>query len=182
MATIALYAGKLNQMPGLIKDAKKSVDKLKTELSDLQKKAYNVDSSVCDLSEVISSIQASAQTQEDRIAALENFQANSEEFICEVVRIDQNVADTVNQNKENFFKQYEYLKPECEKSGWEKFCDKLEAIGEWCKKHWKLIVTVVVVVVAVVLIVATAGATLGPMMTILLGAAKGLVAGAAWVA
>lgn len=179
MATIALYAGKLNQMPGLIKDAKKSVDKLKTELSDLQKKAYNVDTDVCDLSEVISSIQASAQTQENRIAALENFQTNSEEFINEVIRIDNHVADTVNQNKENFYKQYDYLKPECEKSGWEKFCDGLEAVGEWCQKHWKLIVTVVVVVVAVVLIVATAGATLGPMMTILLGAAKGLVAGAA---
>lgn len=77
----------------------KSVDKLKTELSDLQKKAYNVGTDVCNLSEVISSIQASAQTQENRIAELENFQTNSEEFINEVIRIDNNIADTINQNR-----------------------------------------------------------------------------------
>jgi len=47
--------------------------KLKTELFDLQKKASNIDVSVCDLSEVINSIQVSAQTQENRIAALESF-------------------------------------------------------------------------------------------------------------
>ena len=178
MATIALYAGKLNQMPGLIKDAKKSVDKLKTELSDLQKKASNIDVSVCDLSEVISSIQASAQTQENRIAELENFQTNSEEFINEVIRIDNYVADTVNQNKENFYKQYDYLKPECEKSGWEKFCDKLEAIGEWCQKHWKLIVTAVIVVVSVVLICTGVGAILsGIAMGALMGAGIGGLSG-----
>ena len=178
MATIALYAGKLNQMPGLIKDAKKSVDKLKTELSDLQKKAYNIDVSVCDLSEVINSIQASAQTQENRIAALESFQANSEEFINEVIRIDNHVADTVNQNKENFYKQYDYLKPECEKSGWEKFCDGLEAVGEWCQKHWKLIVTAVIVVVSVVLICTGVGAILsGIAMGALMGAGIGGLSG-----
>jgi len=38
MATITLYAGKINQMPGLIKDVKKSVIDLKSELSALKKK------------------------------------------------------------------------------------------------------------------------------------------------
>lgn len=33
MATIALYADKINQMPGLIKDVKKSVTNYKSELS-----------------------------------------------------------------------------------------------------------------------------------------------------
>ena len=177
MATIALYAGKLNQMPGLIKDAKKSVDKLKTELSDLQKKAYNVDTDVCDLSEVISSIQACAQTQDNRIAALESFQANSEEFIREVIRIDNNIADTINQNKENFYKQYDYLKPECEKSGWEKFCDGLRAVGEWCKKHWKAVAAIAIAVAAVVIIVASGGTALGAVAPLLLTLAKGALVG-----
>jgi len=58
-----------------------------------------------------------------------------------VIRIDNDVADTVNQNKENFYKQYEYLNPESEKSEWEKFCDCFESVGEWCKAHWKEIVS-----------------------------------------
>jgi len=33
MATITLYAGKINQMPGLIKEVKKSVVDYKSELS-----------------------------------------------------------------------------------------------------------------------------------------------------
>ena len=58
MATIALYAGKINNMP--------------------------------------------SQTQEQRIEILENFQENSEDFIQDTVRIDNNVADTVDQNKDDF--------------------------------------------------------------------------------
>ena len=172
-------------MPGMINDARKSVDKLKTELFDLQKKASNIDVIVCDLSEVISSIQASAQTQENRIAALESFQANSEEFICEVIQIDNDVADTVNQNKENFYKQYAYLKPDSEKN-WLQIA--LEDAGEWCEEHWKeLVMTVVIVagaVLAVVAVVCTGGVALAPMLAAgftALGVASGTALTAATV-
>ena len=37
MATIALYANKINQMPGLIQDVKKSVVDYQSELSALKK-------------------------------------------------------------------------------------------------------------------------------------------------
>jgi len=63
MATITLYAGKINQMPGLINEVKKSVVDYKSELSALRKKTLNINRSVCNLDEVISSIQASSQTQ-----------------------------------------------------------------------------------------------------------------------
>ena len=178
MATITLYSGKINQMPGLIKAAKQSVETFKSELSSLQKKASKVDSGVCNLSEVISAIQASTQTQENRIEALENFRTKSEDFINDTVRIDNKVAETVNQNKEDFYDKYDYLKPDCEKSGWEKFCDACEKVGEWCKEHWKLLVTVVLVIVAIVVIVVTWGAALGPIAGIFVAACKGLVMGA----
>ena len=32
------------------------------------------------------------------------------------------------------------MKPECEKSGWEKFKDGCKKVGEWCKEHWKELV------------------------------------------
>jgi len=51
MATITLYAGKINQMPGLINEVKKSVVDYKSELSALRKKTLNINRSVCNLDE-----------------------------------------------------------------------------------------------------------------------------------
>ena len=150
MATIALYAGKINNMPSLIKDVRKSVEKYNDELAKLYQKTLKVDGSVCDLGEVMDSLRASSQTQEQRIEILENFQENSEDFIQDTIRIDNNVADTVDQNKDDFYDKYDYLKPDCEKSIWEKIGDGLKAVGEWCKEHWKEILIVLELVVAVV--------------------------------
>ena len=158
MATISLYAGPINQMAGLIKNAQNSVKSFNNELKDIHKKALGVDSSVCDLSEVISSIQASSQTQDERTSKLETFKNNCEEFVNETVRIDGEVAINVNQTKNDFYEKYDYLKPECEKSRWEKLCDYCVKVGDWCKEHWKAIVTAVVVVVSVVAICTGVGA------------------------
>ena len=178
MATLALFAGKINNMPGLIKDVRKSVEKYNKELSGLYQKTLKVDVGVCDLGEVMDSLRASSQTQEQRIEILENFQENSEDFIQDTIRIDNNVADTVDQNKDDFYDKYDYLKPDCEKSGWEKFCDACTAVGEWCKEHWKLIVTIVIVVVAVVLLCTGVGGILGAAaLGALMGAAIGGISG-----
>ena len=40
MATIALYAGKMNQVPGLVSGARKSVTDYKSELSAMRTKAH----------------------------------------------------------------------------------------------------------------------------------------------
>jgi len=72
MATITLYAGKINQMPGLIKEVKKSVVDYKSELSALRKKTLNINRSVCNLDEVISSIQASSRLRIEKLIHLRN--------------------------------------------------------------------------------------------------------------
>ena len=178
MATIALYAGKINQMPRLISDVKKSVDEYKSELFSLKKMALSVSANVCHLDDVVSSIQTSTQTQEEKINALQTFSENIKQFTEYTACIDGKVADMVNQRKDDFFATYYYLKPDCEKNGWEKFCDGLAFVGEWCKEHWKLIVVVVLVIVAVAVIICTAGMALGPLLTIVAGACKGLLMGA----
>ena len=157
MATISLYASKINNMPGLIKDVKKSVKDYKSELSNLRNKSLQVNKSICDLDEVISSISTSTKTQEEKIESLEIFQNNSEQFITDTVKIDSDVADIVNQNKDDFYNKYYYLKPECEKSGWEKFCDGCKKVGEWCKEHWVMITTIFVVIAVAVIAVVTFG-------------------------
>lgn len=136
MATITLYAGKVNQMSNLINNAKKSVNKYKYKLSLMKLNLLMIDSSVCNVDDVISSIKSSTQTQEDKVEALDKLSMNVEEFISDVAAIDHNAADAINKSKDDFYDKHSCLKPECEKSNWEKFKDGCKKFGAWCKEHW----------------------------------------------
>ncbi|MCI8691643.1 MAG: hypothetical protein HFH91_02680 [Lachnospiraceae bacterium] len=178
MATIALYAGKMNQVPGLVSGARKSVTDYKSELSAMRTKALQINQSICDLSSVIDSIQAASQTQEEKEESLDLLNQGLEQFTVEAVRVDEEVADLVRQRKDNFYEQYNYLKPVSEMNGWEKFCDGCAKAGEWCREHWKIIVTVVIVIAAIILICTGVGGILGAMaIGSLIGAGVGGLTG-----
>lgn len=121
MATIALYSNKINNMPSLISDVKRSVGDFKIELSNLKNKSLSINRNICNLDDVISSISACTQIQDQKIDSLESLQRNCEKFIENVVKIDNDVADLVNQRKDDFYNQYSYLKPECEKMAGKNF-------------------------------------------------------------
>ena len=102
MATIALYAGKINQMPSLTGEVRKSVEDYSSELFSLKSKTLNIRKSVCDLDDVSGMIQASTEIQEQKAESLEAFSQKTEEFMDEVVRIDEEAAAVINQKKEDF--------------------------------------------------------------------------------
>ena len=167
MATITLYSGKINQMPSLINEAKKSVKDYKTELNRLKSKVMKIDSSICNVDDLINSIKTSTETQEDKIESLDKLKDKVNDFISDVVRIDGDAAEAINKSKDDFYDEYYYLKPECEKSGWEKFKDGCKKVGEWCKEHWKEIVAVIVSVLVIAAIVITGFTSLVPLLTFL---------------
>ena len=175
MATITLYSGKINQMSSLINKAKTSVKSYKSDLKSLKSKVLSIDESICDVDDVISSIKSSTKTQEDKIETLENLKQDINDFISDVVRIDGDAADAINKSQDDFYDKYEYLKPECEKSGWEKFKDGCKKVGEWCQEHWKEILAVVVVITGIVLCFVPGLNWLGS--GILMGALKGALSG-----
>ena len=175
MATITLYSGKINQMSSLINKAKTSVKSYKSDLKSLKSKVLSIDESICDVDDVISSIKSSTKTQEDKIETLENLKQDINDFISDVVRIDGDAADAINKSKDDFYDKYEYLKPECEKSGWEKFKDGCKKVGEWCKEHWKEILAIAVVITGVVLCFVPGLNWLGS--GILIGSLKGALSG-----
>ncbi len=177
MATIALSANKINQMPTMIKQVKESVENYKSELFAIKKQMLSISPSTCDLSDTIISIQASTQTQEDKINSLDKLECESEEFISEVVQIDEEVADIINQRKDEFYEAYYYLKPECEKSWTDKAKDAVASATEWCREHWKAIATLILVAAAVLVIVFTAGTALTVMTALLVAVAKGVLIG-----
>ena len=142
MATIKLNANKISQMPGLINDIKQCVIDYKSELSALKAKTLKINKSICNLDDVIILISSSTITQEEKVTSLDNFSKSVENYADEVDKIDSNVADMINESKDDFYDQYDYLKPECEKSGWEKFCDGCESFVDWCTDTWQLIVEI----------------------------------------
>ena len=174
METIELYKDKINSMSNYIEQAKNAVSDFCVDLSALKSKILGINSSVCD--NVVSSISSSSQTQEQQIAGLEATQKEVNAFIDLTINRDNSAADAVSKAKDEFYKEYSYLKPECEKSDWEKFCDGLKKVGDWCKDHWKLIVTIAIVVAAIVLLVSGVGTGLGA--AILTGACWGAISGA----
>ena len=174
MATIELYKDKINSMSNYIEQAKSAVSDFCTDLSALKKKVLGINSSVCD--GIISKISTSSQTQEQQIAGLEATQKEVNDFIDLTINRDNAAAQEIIKAKKDFYKEYDYLKPDSEKSDWEKFCDTLKDVGEWCKEHWKFIVTVVIVIAAVILLVSGVGTGLGA--AILAGACWGAICGA----
>ena len=151
MATITLYAGKVNQMSSLINHAKKAVKEYKSDLKSLKSKVLKIDSGICNVDDVISDIKSSTQTQENKIDALDNLKKDVNEFISDVVRIDGDAADAINKSKNDFYDKYEYLKPDIEKSWLE---EKVDNACEWCKEHWKEILITVTIVIGAVLAIA----------------------------
>ena len=182
MATIALYAGKMNQMTSLIGEVKKSVDDYSSELFSLKLKAVNIRKSVCNLDDVIGMVQTSTQIQEQKAESLETFSQKTEEFTAEVVRIDEEAAAVINQSKGDFYNKYNYLKPDAEKNFLEEWFDDAAAR---CAEHWQEIVTTAAIIVgaalAIAAVVITGGAALVPLLSTLLTAA-GVSAGAAMTA
>lgn len=177
MATISIYAGKVNQMPDLVKSARAKVNSLKSELKTLKSKTLAVDANICNLDDVISSISATVRTQEEKADALEAFREHSETFVADAVRIDDDVADRVNERKEDFYDKYSYLKPDCEKSDWEKFCEGCKKVVDWCKENWQSIVKIVAAVVIIVALGIASVLTGGLLAVILAGAFWGALIG-----
>lgn len=178
MATITLYADRVNQMPGLIRSAKTAVSNLNTQLNTLKKKCEKVNANVCNIEDVIRSISASTRTQEEKISTLETFCEDVEQFAQDTADIDEDVAELINEKKDDFYEKYSYLKPDCEKSIWEKLKDGLKKVGKWCKEHWESIVTVLVAVIAAAAIIIASILTFGAVavgVAALVGAAVGLV-------
>ena len=68
MPTIALYAARINQMPGLMKETKKSVVDYRKELTAIKKQTLQINPAICDLSGVVQTISASTRIQEENSA------------------------------------------------------------------------------------------------------------------
>ncbi len=182
MSTISLYANKTDLMPDLIQNTKSSVGNLKENLRSLNKKMLTIDSSVCDVENEINAVTSAIELQEKTISSLEFFENKLDEFINDTKTIDHQAATQIDQNKEEFYKKYSYLRPASEnvekQSLWDKIKSKCKKVGQWCKENWKYIVSVVVTVAVIAAIVVLSVVTFGAAV-VMVAAAVGAVVGLA---
>lgn len=175
MATIALNYSPIGQMSGFFEQIKTSISNYQSEILTIQTLSSAVDSTIYNLDDVISEVQTSTTLQDEKIAYIGTLDTQMQTFVDNAVSRDQQAAEEINASKDDFYERYEYLKPDIEKSGWEKFWD-------WSAENWEFWATVVLVVVAVVLIVVctvfTGGGFLAAIAPVLLGIAKGILVGA----
>lgn len=167
MPTITLSAGKVNQMSGLLSSTKKSVQDYVASLKSLEARILTIDGGVCNVEDLIRSIRSSTQVQEAKAEALGALEESVDEFVADVVRIDCAVADIINRGKEDFYEEHPYLRPDCEKNGWERFKDGCKKAWEWCREHWEELLAAIksaINIIAVVTMFIIAGPGLGMLL------------------
>lgn len=198
MSTITLYANKVNQMSSLLGDVRTSVNSLKSDLDDLRVTIVAIDSTICNLDDIISSIRSSSDTQERKSDTLNAVSGDADVFVSDVVTVDEAAAEAITTGEDDFYDEYPYLKPEDESLldtilgiggdvldllgdafelavdvlglGWDILCEGLSAAWEWCKDHWKEILLTVVIIVGVVLTIVAVVASGGLALVPLLTA------------
>ena len=178
MATITLYKDKINGVGSLLDDIIKSSNNLNAQLGTLKNTLQGVDSSTCNLQDTVDSISSSSKSEKDKVEDLKKLNNKLTDFIEMTTRRDSSAKSEIERAKEDFYTKYKYLKPECEKSRIEKIVDGMKKACEWCKEHWKLLVTIVIVAVSIVLLCTGVGAILaGACWGAILGAVIGGVSG-----
>ncbi|MBR0529341.1 MAG: hypothetical protein IJJ76_06180 [Ruminococcus sp.] len=176
MATITLYKDKVNGVGGLIDDIIKSANNLSVQLGTLKNTLQGVDSSTCNLQDTVDSISSSSKSEDEKIDDLKTLNSKLTDFIEMTSNRDASAKSEINKAKEEFYTKYSYLKPECEKSTWERIKDGLKKAAEWCKKHWKEILIALEVLTAIVCLCIPGLQGVG--VAILTNMLKGLVIGA----
>ena len=130
------------------------------------------------MQDTVDSISSSSKSEKDKVEDLKRLNGRLTEFIEMTTRRDASAKSEIERAKKDFYTKYSYLKPECEKSRMEKIVDAMKKACEWCKEHWKLLVTIVIVAVSIVLLCTGVGAILaGACWGAILGACIGGVAG-----
>lgn len=167
MATITLNGSCINFGIGInaftcldtsFSSAKKKTNGLQKAITDLVSK-IDIASSAAKVETSQNEAQAAKKREEDKESTLTLAYDKLDELIADVGTVDNKVSTRVSDEKNDFYKTYEWLKPECEKSFGEKACEFLVKIGkglvEWCKQVFSNVIsalTAIVIIVAAVVV------------------------------
>lgn len=139
MSTIQLTSGKVNQMSEMFSRMSSSFDSFMSTGSSLMKKIYSFECGILNIDDVQQTLQNLIDKQEDEKLSVDSLIAENDDFIDTVILRDDNAADAVNERKNDFYEKYQYLKPDSEKTWWEKAWDGVKGFAQWCSDTWHAI-------------------------------------------
>ena len=157
MATIELTTSRVNLMSDKYLTLKGYISAFKTSNETMKTSTFLFDDCICNAETIRNNIQITVDKQETELTSIDGLIEETDEFFDLVLSKDEEVANEIENRKDDFYEEYDYLKPDCEKSSWENFW---EGTAEWCAEHWDII-TVVLVVLAVIVLTVVAVVTFG---------------------
>ena len=98
---------------------KESMSSLKSLGTTLNNQLLFFDSTVCNIETMKSQIQSVSDRQDLEITSLDNLIEETDDFFELVAQTDEKVGTEISSRKDDFYEEYSYLKPDCEKNGWE---------------------------------------------------------------
>ena len=121
-----------------------NVDSVISSFKTVKNEIYDVNSGTTNLQEALDNVEARINLEEEKKESAQKVQRKAENFLDLVVRIDKQVAEDVNKNKEAFYKTNPWLRPPTSvdpdkvwyEQAWEWICGTAEEIAKDVKVAW----------------------------------------------
>ncbi|GEM_PF-1326140 len=156
MATITLHKSEFDGIGSILDKLCSCFGNYDSTIKDLKRTASAVDSTTCDLTEVIDDIANSEESKEEKVKKAKALNQKIETFVNSAVKHENDAAEEIKKKKEDFYKTYKYLKPDCEKLFGKigAFFENLgKAIVKFVSENLIAIITAAVIILAAILIV-----------------------------
>ena len=122
-----------------------NVDSVISSFKTVKNEIYDVNGGTTNLQEALDNVEARINLEEEKKESAQKVQRKAENFLDLVVRIDKQVAEAVNKNKEAFYKTNPWLRPPTSvdpdkvwyEQAWDWLCGTAEEIAKDVKAAWE---------------------------------------------
>lgn len=154
--TIALHKSKFDGLGSVLDKFCSCLGGYNATLNELKRSAGAVDGSTCNLEEVINDISNSEESKEEKVKRAKELKSKLDTFVKNAVKHESDAADEIKKKKEDFYKDHEFLRPDCEKvfGKLRRFVSEAAAaIGQWVMDNLDKIIAAIIVIAAIVIVI-----------------------------
>lgn len=157
MATITLRKSKFDNIQNILDKLGACFQNYESSLNELRHTAEGVDSNTCNLTDAINDIANSSASEKDKVKKIKQLNQKIETFVNTAIQRERRAKDEIVKKKNEFYKKYKHLKPDCEKSILERAADKCheiqKAITDWIIEHLDIIIAAIIILAAIVIVI-----------------------------
>ena len=186
-----LGAGSFAGIGTAFSNVKKNTNSLTQSISSLKSKV-SAAAQAADVSASANSTSRALSRENQKQSAVSLVYDKLDKLISNAGKVDNLASGAVEKLKQEFYRKYSYLKPECEKGlrekaadlfkgAWDGLCSIHNAIAnfvcdavEWVKENWEAIVVVLVAIVAIIAVALSFGSLSGLLIVIGVGFLLGM--------